>query len=50
MKKMNKSAIEQQMQEVTLKMMKMDLIRGSEEHLKLRAELHRLHNLKKGNS
>ncbi len=49
MKKMDKAAIELQMQEVTLKMMKMNLIRGSEEHLKLRAELHRLHNLKQGN-
>jgi hypothetical protein len=49
MKKMDTTALEQQMQEVTLKMMRMNLIRGSEEHIKLREELHRLNAIKKQN-
>jgi hypothetical protein len=46
MKKIDRTALELQMQEVTLKMMRMNLKRGSQEHLKLREELHRLNAIK----
>jgi hypothetical protein len=47
MKKIDTAALDLQIQEVTLKIMRMNLVRGSEEHLNLRAELHRLSAIKK---
>lgn len=40
-------ALENQMNEVTLKIMNFDMIKGSPEHLVLREELHRLNDIKK---
>ena len=49
MKKMDMTKIENDMIEITLQLMNMNMKKGSAEHIKLRAELHRLHNLKHGN-
>jgi hypothetical protein len=48
MKKMDMIKLEDERTKLTLKLMNMKLIRGSEEHLKLREKLHKIHAIIKG--